>query len=124
MSLRAPGRSSSGLLRGNIMNGAKCLLRHSLRGIRKAGNAEIGDLYTPVPQDHDVLRLDIPVNNAPAVGVTETAHDLRNEMQRLTPVQLAPLFHILLQRDAIDEFHHDVFGIAAPGHTYTDTILG
>ena len=103
-----------GLLRGNIVDGAKSLLRQGLGGIRQTGDAEIGHLHAAVPQDHDVLRLDVPVDDATAVGVAEASHDLGDEVQRLPPVQLAPLFHILLEGDAVDQLHDDIFHIAAP----------
>ena len=48
------------------------------------------------------------------LGVAETPHDLGDEVQRLPPVQLAPLFHILLEGDAVDQLHDDIFHIAAP----------
>ena len=98
------------------MDGAKGLLRQGLGGIRQTGDAEIGHLHAAVPQDHDVLGLDIPVDDATAVGVAEAPHDLGDEVQRLPPVQLAPLFHILLEGDAVDQLHDDIFHIAAPGH--------
>ena len=102
------------LLRGNIVDGAKSLLCQGLGGIRQTGDAEIGHLHAAVPQDHDVLGLDVPVDDATAVGVAEAPHDLGDEVQRLPPVQLAPLFHILLEGDAVDQLHDDIFHIAAP----------
>ena len=102
------------LLRRNIVDGAKGFLCQGLGGIRQTGDAEIGHLHAAVPQDHDVLGLDVPVDDATAVGVAEAPHDLGDEVQRLPPVQLAPLFHILLEGDAVDQLHDDIFHIAAP----------
>lgn len=56
------------------------------------------------------------MDDTTAVGVAEAPHDLGDEVQRLPPVQLAPLFHILLEGDAVDQLHDDIFHIAAPGH--------
>ena len=42
------------------------------------------------------MGLDVPVNDAPAVGVAQGLGDLGDEMQGLPPVELVPFFlHIL-----------------------------
>ena len=105
-----------GLFRGDVVDGAQGLLGQGLGGVLQAGDAEVGHLHAAVPQHHHVLGLDVPVDDAPAVGVGEAPHDLGDEVQGLPPVQLAPLLHVLLQRDAVDELHDDIFDIAAPGH--------
>ena len=51
------------------MDRAQGLLGQGLGGIFQAGNAKIGHFYASIPQDHDILRLDIPMDNPPAVGV-------------------------------------------------------
>ena len=56
------------------------------------------------------------MDDAAAVGVAEAPHDLGDEVQRLPPVELAPLFHILLEGDTVDELHDDILNVAAPGH--------
>ena len=103
-----------GLLRRDIVHGAQGLLGQGLPLVRQARDAEVGHPDAAVPQDHDVLGLDVPVDDATAVGVAEAPHDLGDEVQRLPPVQLAPLFHILLEGDAVDQLHDDIFHIAAP----------
>ncbi|MPM92869.1 hypothetical protein SDC9_140005 [bioreactor metagenome] len=110
------GSVAAGLLRGDIVNGTKGLLRQRLSGVLKARDAEIGHLHTAVPQNHDILRLDVPVDDAPAVGVGKAPHDLGDEVQRLPPVQLSPFLHVLLQGDAVDELHDDIFHVVALGH--------
>ena len=45
--------------------------------------------------------------------VRERLHDLRDEVQRLAPVELAALFHILLEGDTVDELHDDILRFAA-----------
>ena len=110
------GAVPSRLLRRDIVDGAQGLLGQSLGGVLQTGDAEVSHLHTAVPKDHDVLRLDVPMDNTPAVGVAQATHDLGNEVQRFPPVQLSPLLHVLLQCDTIDEFHDDILGIAAPGH--------
>ena len=90
------------------MDGADGLLSHSgLRG-GGTGNAEVRHLHAAVPKHHHVLGLDVPVDDAAAVGVLQRLHDLVDEVQRLPPVQAAaPLAHILLQGDAVDQLHDD-----------------
>ena len=97
------------------MHGAQSLLRQGLGGVFQTGDAEVGHLHASIPQHHHVLGLDVPVDDAPAMGMAQAPHDLGDEVQRLTPVQLAPLFHILLEGDAVDELHDDILGIPAPG---------
>ena len=109
------GPVAPGLLRRDIVDRAQCLLGQSLGGVFKARDAEVGHLHAAVPQNHDILWLDVPVDNAPAVGVAEASHDLGDEVQGFPPVQLAPLFHILLQRNAVDELHDDILDVAALG---------
>ena len=41
------------------------------------------------------------------MGVLQALCDLHSEMEGFLPVQDPLLFHVLLQRDAIDQFHHD-----------------
>ena len=110
------GAVPAGLLRRDVVDGAQSLLGQGLGGVLQAGDAEVGYLHAAVPQHHHVLGLDIPVDDAPAVGVAEAPHDLCNEVQRLPPVQLPPLLHVLLQRDAVDQLHDDILDIAALGH--------
>jgi hypothetical protein len=98
------------------VDGTQGLLGQGLGGVFKARDAEVGHLYAAVPEDHHVLGLDVPVDDAPAVGVAEASHDLGDEVQGLPPVQLAPLLHILLQRDAVDELHNDIFRVPSPAH--------
>ena len=62
-------------------------LRLLLRG--KFGNAKICDLRGRVAQDHDIMRLNILMDNAAAVGVLQRARDLLGEKQRLLPGQPA-----------------------------------
>ena len=104
------------LFRGDIMHGAEGILRHGLRRVLQAGNAEIGHLHAAVPQHHDVLGLNVPVNDAAAVGVLQGTHDLNDEVQGLPPVHLAPTRHVLLQGDAVNKLHDDVLRVAAGGH--------
>ena len=82
----------------------------------KPGNAEISHLHAAVPQHHDIVGLNVPVDNAPAVGVGEALHNLGDKMQRLTPVQrLSLLLHVLLEGNPVNQFHHDIVQIVRVG---------
>ena len=110
------GAVTSGLLRGDVVDGAQRLLRQGLAGAGQTGDAEVRHLDAAVPQDHDVLRLDVPVDDAPAVGMAQRPHDLGDEVQRLPPVHLATALHVLLQGDAVHQLHNDILRVAAAGH--------
>ena len=101
------------LLGRHVVHRAERLLRERVGGVGEAGDAEVSDLDAAVAKHHDVLRLDVAVDDAARMRVRERLHDLRDEVQRLTPVELAALFHILLERDAVDELHDDILRLAA-----------
>ena len=87
----------------------RVLGQRAAAGVGQPGDAKVGHLHAAVPQHHHIVRLDVSVDNAPAVGVTQRLDDLGDEVQRLAPVELVPLFiHVLLQGDAVDEFHDDI----------------
>ena len=104
-----------GLLRGDVVNRSNSFIGW-VRPVGQARNTEIRHLHGAVPQNHDILGLDIPVNDAPTVGVAEALHNLGNKVKGFRPVQAAPALHILLERNAVNELHNDIVHIAAPGH--------
>ena len=106
------------------MHAAQCLLGQGVAGVGKAGDAEVGHLHAAVPQHHNVLGLDVPVDNAPAVGVGEAVGNLQDEVQRLPPVHLTPALHILFQRDAVNQLHHNVFNALKGGHVVHGDDIG
>ena len=110
--------AAPGLLRGDIVDGAQGLLgQRAVSAGHHPGDAEVGHLHAAVPQDHHIVGLDVPVNDPPAVGVAQGLGDLGDEVQRLTPVQLVSLFlHILLQGNAVDQLHDDVFQRRGAAH--------
>ena len=107
-----------GLLRRDVVDGAQGLLGEGAVGrVGEPGDAEVGHLHAPVPENHDVVGLDVPVDDAPAVGVAQGLDDLGDEMEGLPPVELVPLLlHVLLQGDAVDELHDDVLQVRGPAH--------
>ena len=78
------------------------------------GDTEISYLYRAVFQHHNVVGLNVPVDDAPAVGVFQRLCDLHSKVQGLLPVENALLFHVLFQADAVDQLHNDV--ICLQGH--------
>ena len=103
------------LLGRDIMHRAQCVLRHSLGSVLQAGNAKISHFNAAVPQNHYVLRLNIPVNDTPAVRVLQRMHDLNNKVERFPPIHLAPAGHILLERNTVNKLHDDILGVRAAG---------
>ena len=100
------------------MHRADGLLGHGiLGGAGQLGDAEVGDLYAAVPENHDVMGLNVPVDDPPAMGMAQRAHDLGNEMLGLPPVQGgAPALHILLQCQPIHQLHDDIVQPVRPAH--------
>ena len=76
-----------GLLRGDIVDRAQGLPGQRALGGDDPGDAEVRHLDTSIFQDHDIMGLDIPVNNAAAVGVLQGLGDLHGEVQRLPPIE-------------------------------------
>ena len=98
-----------GLLRRDIVHRADGLLHHAglLRGSER-GNAEIGQLCRTVPQDDNVLRLNVLMDDAARVCVHECAGNLLSEENGLLPRQMALALQILLEGDALDQLHNDI----------------
>ena len=109
------------LLGGDVMDAAQPLLGvlPALDAVLELGDAEVGDLRGAVLREHDVLGLDVHVDDAPAVGVAERTGDLGGEVQRLLPRKHALLFEVLVEADALDVLHHDVLRVAG-GHHVVD----
>ena len=95
---------------------AKGFLGQRLGCVCQTGNTEIGHLNAAVPQHHDVLRLNIPVDNAAAVCMAQCTHDLGDKMQRFAPIHLTAALHILLERNAVDQLHDNVFHVITAGY--------
>ena len=98
-----------GLLRRDIVHRADGLLHHTglLRGSER-GNAEIGQLCRTVPQDDNILRLNVLMDDAARVCVHECAGNLLSEENGLLPRQMALALQILLEGDALNQLHNDI----------------
>ena len=66
-------------------------------------------LMEPSGQQHDVLGLDVPVDDALGMGMLQGTQNLGGEMDGFLPCQgSAALLEVFLQRDAVDIFHDDI----------------
>ena len=54
------------------------------------------------------MRLDIPVDDAHAVGVLQGFGNLHSEVEGLFPVEYTLLGHVLLQGNTLNQFHNDI----------------
>ena len=97
-----------GLLGRDIVDGTQRFFSQGVALRHHAGNAEVGHLYGAVFQHHHVVGLNITMDDTSAMGVFQRLGDLDGKMQRLLPVENALLLHVLLQGDALDQFHDDI----------------
>ena len=91
---QGPGRRRSG---GVASLGAR---------IHQLGQPEVQDLGVAVARDHDIIRLDIPVDDARAVRPGQAFGDLKPDLHGPHEVELA-LRDELADRPAVDVFHGD-----------------
>ena len=84
-------------------------------GLEQLGEAEIEDLGVAVGGDHDVLGLDVAVDDARLVGLLQPAPDLGGDLERAEEVELAALDEGL-HRLARDELHRDVEALGPLAH--------
>ena len=61
--------SALGLFRGNVVDAAQGFLCQGVALAHDPGNAEVHHLDRAVFQYHDVMGLDVPVDDPPAVSV-------------------------------------------------------
>ena len=74
-----------------------------------AGDAKVHHPQLAVVQQHDVLGLDVPVDDAVAVGVVEGAEDLGDEVDGLPAGYFAaPLVEVLPEGHALHALHDDI----------------
>ncbi len=81
--------------------------RHLDVGVRRPGHAEVEDLRLAVLVDQDVVRLEVPVNDALEVRVLHGVAHLDEEFQTLMGAEALGL-RVVQQRPALDELHGEV----------------
>ena len=98
------------LLRREILGGPKngADLRHA--GVAGARDAEVHDLDVPVAVDHDVLRLDVAVDDAAAVRALDGGEQLQTDADGFVPAQAIVPADEVFERLALDVLHDDVVG--------------
>lgn len=72
------------------------------------GDAEVGHLDGAVGQQHDILRLDVPMDDPLVVSVLKRPQNLHGEMNGFLPLDIPLLLDILLEGDAVDVFHDNI----------------
>jgi len=71
-------------------------------------HAEVHELRAAVGEHHDVAGLDVPMDDALAMGVVQGIGHRREEAQRLLGGQLSALLEDLLERLPLEELHDEV----------------
>ena len=97
-----------GLLRADVVDRTDGPVRNGPGlGHGDLGDAEVHHLDAAVLFHHDVLGLDVPVNNAVVVGVAQGKHQLDTEGGGNVGTHHPHLLDVLLQGDAGDVLHDD-----------------
>ena len=110
--------TASGLFRRDIVDRTQRLLgQGTVTAGGYPGDAEVGYLHTAVPQNHNVVGFDVPMDNPPAVGVAQRLCNLRDKVEGFPPIEFIPLFlHVLLQGNAINQLHYNIFQLRGPAY--------
>ena len=72
--------------------------------------AEVQQLGAPVPQHHDVVGADVPVDDAAGMDMLQRADDRQQQVDRLGGGQAAVFLQIVLEGHPVQEVHDDVGG--------------
>ena len=105
-----------GLLGRNIMHRSQRFLGQCVAIGHHTGNTEVGNPDRAVFRHHNIMGFDIPVDQVTAMGVLQAFSDLGGKMQGFLPIEDALFLHILLQRNAIDQFHHNIIAYVGRGN--------
>ena len=71
-------------------------------------DAEVGYFRDLIPCDKDVLRLDVPVDDAVGMCIIEGHADLDDDGYSMLPVEVTVLIDEVLDRDAVHIFLDDI----------------
>ena len=97
------------LLRRHVSGGADDGARErEARQVRRVADAEVADLHAAVARPHDVLRLDVAVDDAFRMGDREAGEGLPGDVKGDLPGEPAGLPPKRVQLAAVDELHDDV----------------
>ena len=100
------------LLGRHVVHRAERLLRERVGGVGEAGDAEVSDLDAAVAKHHDVLRLDVAVDDVVTVGHGERLGNLGANLGNLLAVEGAVLLDAALEVGAAQVLHDDVVRVA------------
>ena len=100
-----------GLLRRDVVGGAQHSGRFVVHGVLRPGDAEVHHLHVAVGLHHDVLRLDVAVDDVLVVGDGEGLAHLGADFGGLALVDGAALLDGGLQVGPAHELHDDVVGV-------------
>ena len=108
---------SAGLLGADIVYGTDGLIGHR-NGfcIGQLGNAEVHHLNQAVLQKHNVLRLDVAVNDALGMSVFQRIQNLFGVADDFSDREDALAGHIILQRNAFHVLHDDILYVVPYGN--------
>ena len=116
-------REAACLLRRDIMHRADRFIFNIRYFGLEVGNTEIRNLNYAVLNDKDILRLDVAVHDPLPVRVAERPRDLQGEVYCLWRIDRTVILKILLERDAVDQLHNDVFHMIGAAHiVYADDV--
>src|SRR5436190_14768299 len=79
-----------------------------LRGAHTLSDAEIGHLCRAAARDHDVLRLDVAMDEPTLVREVQSGGDLTPDRECLTDGKGGTLANQILQAATLDQLHHDI----------------
>ena len=89
----------------------------------EVGNTEIRNLDNAVIDNKDVLRFNVAVHDPFPVRVAERSRDLQGEVYCLRRIDRSMILKILLECDAVDQLHNDVFYVIGAAHiVYADDV--
>ncbi len=108
--LVADGRRAAYLLGSHISRRAEGPPRSGQLGgsLQILGDAEIGELELAVGGDHQVRRLEVPMDHVHVMGVLKCVAKLDREIDGLAPGKLAAILKQTLQGHALDIFHREI----------------
>ena len=93
-------RGKAGLQNGlGIVGNADTVIPHS---------AKVQQLHSAARQHHNVVRTDVPVNNARLVDPLQALHHRSEGIQHPFRAECTILLHIVLQRLTLEELHNDI----------------
>ena len=90
------------------MQRAESLAFRLIQLVLEGCNAEVCHFDAAVGQQHNVLGLDVPVNNASLMGMLERVRNLPGKMKHLLPGDGMLPLHILAQRNAGEKLHDKI----------------